>query len=86
MSVENFRPALTQFSEDEIAFRDAIAQFAESEIKPHVTHMDEEAQMNDTDFVEIASFMEDNNSICQVLSATISERNTIRDDNDNVKK
>lgn len=45
MSVENFRPALTQFSEDEIAFREAIAQFAESEIKPHVTHMDEEAQM-----------------------------------------
>jgi len=45
MSVENSRPALTQFSEDEIAFREAVAQFAESEIKPHVTHMDEQAQM-----------------------------------------
>ncbi|ASD63740.1 acyl-CoA dehydrogenase [Bdellovibrio bacteriovorus] len=41
----NARPALTMLSEDELAFRDAVRSFAESEIKPHVTHMDEEAQM-----------------------------------------
>lgn len=41
----NARPALTQFSEDEVAFRDAVRQFAESEIKPHVHSMDNEAQM-----------------------------------------
>ncbi|WP_374033073.1 acyl-CoA dehydrogenase [Bdellovibrio bacteriovorus] len=39
------RPALTVLSEDEQAFRDAVRSFAESEIKPHVTHMDEEAKM-----------------------------------------
>ncbi len=39
------RPALTQFSEDEIAFRDAVRSFAEAEIKPLVTEMDEAAQM-----------------------------------------
>ncbi len=38
-------PALTMWSEDEIAFRDAVKSFAEAEIKPHVTHMDEKAQM-----------------------------------------
>ncbi len=41
----NARPAVTNFSEDEIAFRDAIRQFAESEIKPHVQQMDHDAQM-----------------------------------------
>lgn len=41
----NARPAITNFSDDEIAFRDAIRQFAESEIKPHVHSMDSEAQM-----------------------------------------
>ncbi len=41
----NARPALTQFSEDEIAFRDAVREFAEAEIKPHVNSMDIEAQM-----------------------------------------
>lgn len=46
MSAESVRPALTMWSEDEIAFRDAVRSFAESEIKPHVTHMDETAQMN----------------------------------------
>jgi butyryl-CoA dehydrogenase len=40
------RPALTILSEDEIASRDAIRSFAESEIKPHVSHMDEKAEMN----------------------------------------
>lgn len=40
------RPALTVLSEDEAAFRDAVRAFAESEIKPHVTHMDEKAEMN----------------------------------------
>lgn len=43
--IENARPALTMWSEDEVAFREAVRSFAESEIKPHVTHMDEEAQM-----------------------------------------
>ncbi|MBO9665214.1 MAG: acyl-CoA dehydrogenase [Bdellovibrio sp.] len=44
--VTNARPALTMLSEDELAFRDAVRAFAESEIKPHVTHMDEKAEMN----------------------------------------
>jgi butyryl-CoA dehydrogenase len=44
--VTNARPALTTLSEDETAFRDAVRAFAESEIKPHVTHMDEKAEMN----------------------------------------
>lgn len=38
--------ALTQLSEDEIAFRQAIRDFAEGEIKPLVTKMDEEAKMD----------------------------------------
>ncbi|KHD88762.1 MAG: acyl-CoA dehydrogenase [Bdellovibrio sp. ArHS] len=42
----NARPALTMLSEDEAAFRDAVRAFAESEIKPHVTHMDEKAEMD----------------------------------------
>jgi alkylation response protein AidB-like acyl-CoA dehydrogenase len=41
----NSRPALTTWSEDELAFRDAVRSFAESEIKPHVTSMDEQAKM-----------------------------------------
>ena len=44
-SNSNVRPAVTNFSEDEIAFRDAIRQFAESEIKPHVQQMDHDAKM-----------------------------------------
>lgn len=40
------RPALTILSEDESAFRDAVRTFAETEIKPHVTHMDEKAEMD----------------------------------------
>lgn len=43
--IENARPALTMWSEDEVAFREAVRSFAETEIKPHVTHMDEQAQM-----------------------------------------
>lgn len=39
------RPALTMLSEEESAFRDAVREFAEAEIKPHVTEMDEAAQM-----------------------------------------
>ncbi|MGZ3691867.1 MAG: acyl-CoA dehydrogenase [Pseudobdellovibrio sp.] len=39
-------PALTMWSEDEVAFRDAVRSFAEAEIKPHVNEMDEKAQMN----------------------------------------
>ena len=38
--------ALTQLSEDELAFKEAIRQFAEGEIKPIVTRMDEEAKMD----------------------------------------
>lgn len=39
------RPALTTWSEDEIAFKQAIREFAESEIKPLVTEMDEKAEL-----------------------------------------
>ncbi|MCB0347585.1 MAG: acyl-CoA dehydrogenase [Bdellovibrionales bacterium] len=42
----DIRPALTTFSEDEIAFRDAVRSFAEGEIKPLRLHMDEKAQMD----------------------------------------
>lgn len=45
MSDVSARPALTMWSEDEIAFRDAVRSFAEAEIKPHVNEMDEKAQM-----------------------------------------
>ena len=45
MSTDMARPALTMWSEDEVAFRDAVRSFAEAEIKPHVTEMDEKAQM-----------------------------------------
>ncbi len=45
MSADSTRPALTVWSEDEIAFRDAVRSFVEAEIKPHVTEMDEKAQM-----------------------------------------
>lgn len=44
--ITSARPALTMLSEDETAFRDAVRAFAESEIKPHVTHMDEKAEMD----------------------------------------
>jgi alkylation response protein AidB-like acyl-CoA dehydrogenase len=40
------RPAVTTLSEDELAFRDAVREFAEGEIKPLVTKMDEEAQLD----------------------------------------
>lgn len=39
------RPALTMLSEEESAFREAVREFAEAEIKPHVSEMDEAAQM-----------------------------------------
>ena len=45
MSTDSKQPALTMWSEDEIAFREAVRSFAEAEIKPHVTHMDEKAEM-----------------------------------------
>lgn len=45
MSATAQHPALTMWSEDEIAFRDAVRSFAEAEVKPHVTHMDEHAEM-----------------------------------------
>lgn len=44
----NARPALTQLSEDELAFRDAVRAFAEGEIKPLVSKMDEHAQLEPT--------------------------------------
>lgn len=40
------RPALTTLSEDELAFQQAVRDFAESEIAPHVSHMDEKAEMS----------------------------------------
>ncbi len=39
------QPALTMFSDDENAFREAVRDFAENEIKPHVTEMDEKAEI-----------------------------------------
>lgn len=45
MSTQPSHPALTMWSEDETAFRDAVRSFAETEIKPHVSHMDEKAEM-----------------------------------------
>ncbi|AGH95556.1 acyl-CoA dehydrogenase [Pseudobdellovibrio exovorus] len=45
MSTHAQHPALTMWSEDEIAFRDAVRSFAEAEVKPHVVHMDEQAEM-----------------------------------------
>lgn len=45
-NTQNFRPATTQFSEDENAFREAIRTFALSEVKPLVHKMDEAAQMD----------------------------------------
>lgn len=40
------RPALTDLSEEESAFREAVRQFAENEIKPLVSKMDSEAKMD----------------------------------------
>ena len=40
------RPALTMLSEEEVAFQQAVRDFAEAEIKPHVSEMDEKAEMN----------------------------------------
>ena len=45
MSNDSMRPALTMWSEDEIAFRDAVRSFVDTEIKPYVSEMDEKAQM-----------------------------------------
>jgi len=45
MSNADARPALTTLTEDEIAFRDAVREFAEGEIKPLVSKMDEEGEM-----------------------------------------
>lgn len=42
---EMARPALTTLSDDEQAFREAVRDFAENEIRPHVAHMDEKAEM-----------------------------------------
>jgi len=39
-------PALTQLTEDELAFKEAVRQFAEGEIKPLVTKMDEDAKLD----------------------------------------
>lgn len=46
MSADSKHPALTMWSEDEIAFRDAVRSFAETEVKPHVNEMDEQGKMN----------------------------------------
>jgi alkylation response protein AidB-like acyl-CoA dehydrogenase len=39
------RPALTLLSEDEASFQQAVRDFAAAEIKPHVSEMDENAEM-----------------------------------------
>ncbi|MEQ1875277.1 MAG: acyl-CoA dehydrogenase [Bdellovibrionia bacterium] len=46
MSQPNSRPAITKFTEDEDAFREAVRSFATSEVKPLVTKMDQEGQMD----------------------------------------
>jgi alkylation response protein AidB-like acyl-CoA dehydrogenase len=38
--------ALTMLTDDENAFREAVREFAEAEIKPLVSQMDHDAQMN----------------------------------------
>jgi len=43
---ENAPMALTQLTQDEMDFRDAVREFAEGEIKPLVTEMDKNAEMN----------------------------------------
>jgi butyryl-CoA dehydrogenase len=43
---ENAPRALTQLTQDEMDFRDAVREFAEGEIKPLVTEMDKNAEMN----------------------------------------
>ena len=43
---ENAPMALSQLTQDETDFRDAVREFAEGEIKPLVTEMDKNAQMN----------------------------------------
>lgn len=43
---ENAPRALTQLTQDEMDFRDAVREFAEGEIKPLVTEMDKNAQMD----------------------------------------
>jgi alkylation response protein AidB-like acyl-CoA dehydrogenase len=46
MQNPNARPALTILSEDELAFRDAVREFAEAEIRPLVSQMDINAQLD----------------------------------------
>lgn len=45
MSSVTAQPALTMWSEEELAFKDAVRSFAESEIKPYVHEMDQKAEM-----------------------------------------
>ncbi|MBX7231857.1 MAG: acyl-CoA dehydrogenase [Bdellovibrionales bacterium] len=45
-STDNQRFAITQFSEDEEAFRRAVREFAEGEVQPLVASMDEKAAMD----------------------------------------
>ena len=44
--LETARPALTLFSDDEIAFRDAVAGFAAEEVKPRVQEMERAATLD----------------------------------------
>ncbi len=46
MSTDSKYTALTQFSEDDLAFKQAVAEFAASEIKPLVHKMDKDAKMD----------------------------------------
>jgi alkylation response protein AidB-like acyl-CoA dehydrogenase len=43
--LNNAAPALTVLSEEESMFRDAVREFAEIEVRPHVSAMDEAAQI-----------------------------------------
>jgi alkylation response protein AidB-like acyl-CoA dehydrogenase len=43
--LNNAAPALTVLSEEESMFRDAVREFAETEVRPHVSAMDEAAQI-----------------------------------------
>lgn len=43
--MSNAQPAITMWSEEELAFKDAVRSFAESEIKPYVHEMDQKAEM-----------------------------------------
>jgi alkylation response protein AidB-like acyl-CoA dehydrogenase len=44
--VSNVRPALTQLSEDELAFQSAVEAFVDGEVRPRVAQMEREAKLD----------------------------------------